>query len=224
MNDMLVNIITNIIYIAAILIVVILVLALINYILYTIYSIKEIVVYSTLEDAIHYKLKDIYNYKLINYINTINTDNNYKYDISSEFTSAKIIDMKEITLTNISQPSPKYIDLTYLKDFKTEGDINTSFKLKLKNIDILKPDDFKILYDKISIDKYEISEKDLIVKYIDNDNKGYYKIKYELKDYNDYSKNNNIDININKSIYSDIVSFNKNDKSSSSLTTAVGNS
>lgn len=224
MNDMLVNIITNIIYIAAILIVVILVLALINYILYTIYSIKEIVVHSTLEDAIHYKLKDIYNYKLINYINTINTDNNYKYDISSEFTSAKIIDMKEITLSkliNISSPLSKYIDLTYLKDSKTEGDINTSFKLKLKNIDILKPDDFKILYDKISIDKYEISEKDLIVKYIDNDNKGYYKIKYELKDYNDYSKNNNIDININKSIYSDIVSFSKNDTSSSSLTTAV---
>lgn len=163
MNDMLVNIITNIIYIAAILIVVILVLALINYILYTIYSIKEIIVHNTFEDAIHYKLKDIYNYKLINYINTINADTNYKYDISSEFSSEKIIDMKELTLTKISQGSSKYIDLTYLKDFKTEGDINTSFKLKLKNIDALKLDDFKILYDKISIDIYKIPEEDLIV-------------------------------------------------------------
>ena len=221
MNDMLVNIITNIIYIAAILIVVILVLALINYILYTIYSIKEIIVHNTFEDAIHYKLKDIYNYKLINYINTINADTNYKYDISSEFSSEKIIDMKEFKLTKISQGSSKYIDLTYLKDFKTEGDINTSFKLKLKNIDALKLDDFKILYDKISIDIYIISEADLIVKYIDNDNTYYYKIEYELKDYNEYLKNNNIDININKSLYSDIVSFSKNDTTTIPSTTAV---
>lgn len=223
MNDMLVNIITNIIYIAAILIVVILVLALINYILYTIYSIKEIIVHNTFEDAIHYKLKDIYNYKLINYINTINADTNYKYDISSEFSSEKIIDMKELKLTKISQSlgSSKYIDLTYLKDFKTEGDINTSFKLKLKNIDALKLDDFKILYDKISIDIYIISEADLIVKYIDNDNTYYYKIEYELKDYNEYLKNNNIDININKSLYSDIVSFSKNDTTTIPSTTAV---
>lgn len=221
MNDMLVNIITNIIYIAAILIVVILVLALINYILYTIYSIKEIIVHNTFEDAIHYKLKDIYNYKLINYINTINADTNYKYDISSEFSSEKIIDMKEFKLTKISQGSSKYIDLTYLKDFKTEGDINTSFKLKLKNIDALKLDDFKILYDKISIDIYKIPEADLIVKYIDNDNTYYYKIEYELKDYNEYLKNNNIDININKSLYSDIVSFSKNDTTTIPSTTAV---
>ena len=226
MNDMLVNIITNIIYIAAILIVVILVLALINYILYTIYSIKEIIVHNTFEDAIHYKLKDIYNYKLINYINTINADTNYKYDISSEFSSEKIIDMKEFKLIKISQGSSKYIDLTYLKDFKTEGDINTSFKLKLKNIDALKLDDFKILYDKIlydkiSIDIYIISEADLIVKYIDNNNTYYYKIEYELKDYNEYLKNNNIDININKSLYSDIVSFSKNDTTTIPSTTAV---
>jgi hypothetical protein len=221
MNDMLVNIITNIIYIAAILIVVILVLALINYILYTIYSIKEIIVHNTFEDAIHYKLKDIYNYKLINYINTINADTNYKYDISSEFSSEKIIDMKEFKLIKISQGSSKYIDLTYLKDFKTEGDITTSFKLKLKNIDILKPDDFKILYDKISIDIYKIPEADLIVKYIDNNNTYYYKIEYELKDYNEYLKNNNIDININKSLYSDIVSFSKNDTTTIPSTTAV---
>lgn len=223
MNDMLVNIITNIIYIAAILIVVILVLALINYILYTIYSIKEIIVHNTFEDAIHYKLKDIYNYKLINYINTINADTNYKYDISSEFSSEKIIDMKEFKLIKISQSlgSSKYIDLTYLKDFKTEGDINTSFKLKLKNIDALKLDDFKILYDKISIDIYKIPEADLIVKYIDNDNTYYYKIEYELKDYNEYLKNNNIDININKSLYSDIVSFSKNDTTTIPSTTAV---
>lgn len=221
MNDMLVNIITNIIYIAAILIVVILVLALINYILYTIYSIKEIIVHNTFEDAIHYKLKDIYNYKLINYINTINADTNYKYDISSEFSSEKIIDMKEFKLIKISQGSSKYIDLTYLKDFKTEGDITTLFKLKLKNIDALKLDDFKILYDKISIDIYKIPEEDLIVKYIDNDNTYYYKIEYELKDYNEYLKNNNIDININKSLYSDIVSFSKNDTTTIPSTTAV---
>lgn len=226
MNDMLVNIITNIIYIAAILIVVILVLALINYILYTIYSIKEIIVHNTFEDAIHYKLKDIYNYKLINYINTINADTNYKYDISSEFSSEKIIDMKEFKLIKISQGPSKYIDLTYLKDFKTEGDITTLFKLKLKNIDALKLDDFKILYDKIlydkiSIDIYKIPEEDLIVKYIDNDNTYYYKIEYELKDYNEYLKNNNIDININKSLYSDIVSFSKNDTTTIPSTTAV---
>jgi hypothetical protein len=221
MNDMLVNIITNIIYIAAILIVVILVLALINYILYTIYSIKEIIVHNTFEDAIHYKLKDIYNYKLINYINTINADTNYKYDISSEFSSEKIIDMKEFKLIKISQGSSKYIDLTYLKDFKTEGDITTLFKLKLKNIDALKLDDFKILYDKISIDIYKIPEADLIVKYIDNNNTYYYKIEYELKDYNEYLKNNNIDININKSLYSDIVSFSKNDTTTIPSTTAV---
>jgi hypothetical protein len=218
MNDMLVNIITNIIYIVAVLIIVILILALINYILYTIYSIKEIVVHNTSEDAIHYKLKDIYNYKLINYINIINADNNYKYDISSEFESgaAKVIDMKEFSLTKKEPlpPSPKYIDLSYLKDSATGGG-DAPINFKLKNIDLMKPEDFMILYDEISLTNAitEINSSNLIAKYKKDSKDEYYSISYKngLVDYNDYVKNNKIDININKSLYNDIVSFQTGD-------------
>lgn len=219
MNDMLVNIITNIIYIVAVLIIVILILALINYILYTIYFIKEIVVHNTSEDAIHYKLKDIYNYKLINYINIINADNNYKYDISSEFESgaAKVIDMKEFSLTKLNAPPPassKHIDLSYLKDSATGGS-DATINFKLKNIDLMKPEDFMILYDEISLTNAitEINSSNLIAKYKKDSKDEYYSISYKngLVDYNEYVKNNKIDININKSLYNDIVSFQTGD-------------
>jgi hypothetical protein len=223
MNDMLVNIITNIIYIVAVLIIVILILALINYILYTIYSIKEIVVHNTSEDAIHYKLKDIYNYKLINYINIINADNNYKYDISSEFESgaAKVIDMKEFSLTKLKAPPPassKHIDLSYLKDSATGGGSDAPINFKLKNIDLMKPEDFMILYDEISIGlaamegHHPLDDTKLIAKYNNGDNNSYYSIEYNKKSYSEYIlKNNTVDININKSLYGDIVSFSKKD-------------
>jgi len=223
MNDMLVNIITNIIYIVAVLIVVVLIFAIINYTLYTIYSIKEIIVHNTSEYAIHYKLKDIYNYKLINYVNTINTDNNYKYDISSEFDNAVVIDMKEFKLTNYmkneNMPSPKYIDLSYLKDYKiTQDDKNDNIEFKLKNIDALKPDDFMILYEEIFIQdqsnvvegSHSLNEHNkLIAKYKNGDTTSYHNIEYTKKNYSDYAKNNTVDININKSLYGDIVSFSK---------------
>jgi hypothetical protein len=221
MNDMLVNIITNIIYIVAVLIIVILILALINYILYTIYSIKEIVVHNTSEDAIHYKLKDIYNYKLINYINIINADNNYKYDISSEFESGFVIDMKEFSLTKLKAPPPassKHIDLSYLKDSATGGGSDAPINFKLKNIDLMKPEDFMILYDEISIGlaamegHHPLDDTKLIAKYNNGDNNSYYSIEYNKKSYSEYIlKNNTVDININKSLYGDIVSFSKKD-------------
>ena len=233
MNDTLVNIITNIIYIVAVLIVVILIFALINYTLYTIYSIKEIVVHNTSEDAIHYKLKDIYNYKLINYINIINADNNYKYDISSEFNKGKVIDMKEFTLSKYEPPPPttpptpsmqKYIDLSYLKDYKISEETD-KIGFKLKNIDALKPEDFMILYDKISYDKISydkisydkiyIDDTKLIAIYKNGDKQEKYKIEYKATDYDEYLKKNNVDININKSLYGDIVSFSKYDNTTS---------
>jgi hypothetical protein len=218
MNDMLINIITNIIYIVAVLIVVILILALINYTLYTIYSIKEIIVHNTSEYAIHYKLKDIYNYKLINYVNIINTDNNYKYDISSEFNAAFVIDMKEFTLTkhtiDKTKHSPKYIDLSYLKDYVDKDKIeDNKVHFKLKNIDALKLEDFMILYEVIYLPDAQtevalaLDNTKLIAKYKNGDNTSYYSIEYNKKSYSEYSINNTVDININKSLYGDIVSF-----------------
>jgi hypothetical protein len=216
MNDTLVNIITNIIYIVALLIIVILIFALINYILYTIYSIKEIIVHNTSEDAENYKLKDIYNYKLINYINIINTDNNYKYDISSEFNKEIIvIDMKEFSLKKYTPPTPnptpnpskpplEYIDLTYLKDYKISEETD-KIGFKLKNIDDLKPEDFMTLYEKIST-ALTIDNTEIIVRY----NKTEYNIEYSKKDDYNYSKK----YTINKSLYGDIVSFSKNDTES----------
>ena len=225
MNDMLVNIITNIIYIVAVLIVVILILALINYTLYTIYSIKEIIVHNTSEDAKHYKLKDIYNYKLINYINTINTNNNYKYDVSSEFNSSsvKIIDMKKFTLTPHTidanaNPPPSTMDLTYLKySIKSNKEDNIKI-VELENIDILNSEHFMILYDEISIDNNIINKEKIIAGYNDGLHNKYYSINYTLEDYYDYSKKNTVDININKSLYSDIVSISKNEKTSANGT------
>ena len=227
MNDTLVNIITNIIYIVAVLIVVILIFALINYTLYTIYSIKEIVVHNTSEDAIHYKLKDIYNYKLINYINIINADNNYKYDISSEFKTGKVIDMKEFTLSKYESTPPtppmqKYIDLSYLKDYKISEETD-KIGFKLKNIDALKPEDFMILYDKISYDKISIDDTKLIAIYKNGDTEGKYKIEYKDTDYDEYLKKNNVDININKSLYGDIVSFSKYDNTTGKTGYNAGN-
>ena len=235
MNDMLVNIITNIIYIVAVLIVVILILALINYTLYTIYSIKEIIVHNTSEDAIHYKLKDIYNYKLINYVNIINTNNNYKYDISSEFNTATafVIDMKEFTLNKYpfdntndnTKPLLKYIDLSYLKDYVDKDKIeDNKVHFKLKNIDAQKPEDFMILYEYIAIGatpiegSHPLDKTKIIAKYNNGDNTSYYIIEYNKKGYSEYSKNNTVDININKSLYGDIVSFSKTDTATPSST------
>ena len=184
--------------------------------MYTIYSIKEIIVHNTSEDAKHYKLKDIYNYKLINYINIINTNNNYKYDISSEFNSSsvKIIDMKEFSLTphsiDATKPQPQHIDLSYLKDSIIRTDKDNKLDIKLKNIDILNPVDFMILYDEISIDNPKLNKEKIIARYNDGNNTKNYSITYTLKDYYDYSKNNTVDININKSLYGDIVSISKN--------------
>lgn len=225
MNDTLVNIITNIIYIVALLIIVILIFALINYILYTIYSIKEIIVHNTSEDAENYKLKDIYNYKLINYINIINTDNNYKYDISSEFNKGIVIDMKEFSLTKYTPPTPnptpnpskpplEYIDLSYLKDIKDSSiTVNDNkINIKLKNIDDLKPEDFMTLYEKIST-ALTIDNTEIIVRY----NKTEYNIEYSKKDDYNYSKK----YTINKSLYGDIVSFSKNDTESATPTAPI---
>ena len=215
MNDTLVNIITNIIYIVAVLIVVILIFALINYILYTIYSIKEIIVHNTSEDAQNYKLKDIYNYKLINYINIINTDNNYKYDISTEFNAIKVIDMKKISLTKYTPPksdpskpqsTPKYIDLSYLKDYKISEETD-KIEFKLTNIDALKPEDFMTLYDEISIDSLIIDNTKIIARYKNGDKIEAYNIVYSQKNDYDVSKK----YTINKSLYGDIVLFAKND-------------
>lgn len=228
MNDTLVNIITNIIYIVALLIIVILIFALINYILYTIYSIKEIIVHNTSEDAENYKLKDIYNYKLINYINIINTDNNYKYDISSEFNKGIVIDMKEFSLTkytpptptptptpNPSKPLPKYIDLSYLKDIKDSPITvnNEKIDIKLKNIDDLKPEDFMTLYEKIST-ALKIDNTEIIARYNNGNKTEDYNIEYRKKDDYNYSKK----YTINKSLYGDIVSFSKNDTVSATPT------
>lgn len=216
MNDTLVNIITNIIYIVALLIIVILTLSLINYILYTIYSIKEIIIHNTSEDAIHYKLRDIYNYKLINYINIINTDNNYKYDMSCEFnnTNPYLISMKDFTLTKIETANPplqqsrNYIDISYLDVSNPKIKKDNDVEFKLNNIDLIKSKDFMILYDNISYKKpppepHNIDASNLIVRYKDDN----YSIKYETELYK--ANNANINININKSLYNDIVSFSK---------------
>jgi hypothetical protein len=156
--------------------------------------------------------------------------------------------MKEFTLTKYElqaepeKPTPpappmqKYIDLSYLKDYKKSKKTDNKIEFKLKNIDALKPEDFMILYDKISIDdsitfdptKYGIKldltdtttysitldPTKLIAIYKNGDKQEKYIIRYEkteVTDYDEYSKNNTVDININKSLYGDIVSFGKND-------------
>jgi hypothetical protein len=124
--------------------------------------------------------------------------------------------MKEFSLTK-KEPLPsslKYIDLSYLKDSATGGG-DAPINFKLKNIDLIKPEDFMILYDEISLANAntEINSSNLIAKYKKDGKDEYYSISYKngLDDYNNYVKNNKIDININKSLYNDIVSFQTGD-------------
>ena len=200
MSEILVNIITFILYLIALVLIVIFVLAIINYALYTVYSIKEIVVHNTLDDAMFYKLKDIYNYRLVNYVNIINTNNNYNRNIFENIDSSKIqtIDMKKFTLIYNKEDDGTVfnsIDLTYLKDFKTvinEKDI----EFELENIDSIKDKDFVKIYKNITYS----SDNEYIVKQPF--------IKYKDKKYEIQYKNENLgylpEININKSI-SDII-------------------
>ena len=205
MNETLINIITYILYIIALIIIVIFVLAIINYTLYTIYSIKEIVVHNTFEDAINYKLKDIYNYRLINYVNIINSDNNYNNNLFENVDNNDIhaIDMKEFTLIKNDDTRNADIDLSYITEKKEEGD---SIKI-IKDINLMKKEHFLKIYNLINFSHLTSNNKNYIintsssyeplyVKYYDIT----YKIQYE---------HNTVqiipEININKSIYSDVV-------------------
>jgi hypothetical protein len=205
MSEILVNIITFILYLIALVLIVIFVLAIINYALYTVYSIKEIVVHNTLDDAMFYKLKDIYNYRLVNYVNIINTNNNYNRNIFENIDSSKIqtIDTKKFTLIYNKDDDGTVvnsIDLTYLKDFKTVTDGN-NIDFELKNIDSIKDKDFIKIYKNITYSSdNEHIDIPYFIKYKDKDEKDkIYEIKY---------KNENLgylpEININKSI-SDII-------------------
>ena len=205
MSEILVNIITFILYLIALVLIVIFVLAIINYALYTVYSIKEIVVHNTLDDAMFYKLKDIYNYRLVNYVNIINTNNYYNRNIFENIDSRKIrtIDTKKFTLIYNKDDDGTVvnsIDLTYLKDFKTDTDGN-NIVFELENIDSIKDKDFVKIYKKIT---YSSDDEHIVIdhfiKYKDKDEKDkIYKIRYI---------NENLgylpEININKSI-SDII-------------------
>ena len=205
MNETLINIITYILYIIALIIIVIFVLAIINYTLYTIYSIKEIVVHNTFEDAINYKLKDIYNYRLINYVNIINSDNNYNYNLfeNVDKNDIRAIDMTEFTLIKNDDTRNADIDLSYITEKKEEGD---SIKI-IKDINLMKKEHFLKIYNLINFSHLTSNNKNYIintsssyeplyVKYYDIT----YKIQYE---------HNTVqiipEININKSIYSDVV-------------------
>jgi len=205
MSEILVNIITFILYLIALVLIVIFVLAIINYALYTVYSIKEIVVHNTLDDAMFYKLKDIYNYRLVNYVNIINTNNNYNRNIFENIDSSKIqtIDAKKFTLIYMKDDDGTVvnsIDLTYLKDFKTVTDGN-NIEFELENIDSIKDKDFIKIYKNITYSSdNEHIDISYFIKYKDKDEKDkIYKIRY---------KNENLgylpEININKSI-SDII-------------------
>ena len=78
----------------------------------------------------------------------------------------------------------------------------------MKNIDALKLEDFMILYEVIYLLDAPTEEPlKLIAKYKNGDNTSYYSIEYNKKSDSEYSINNTVDININKSLYGDIVSF-----------------
>jgi hypothetical protein len=206
MNETLINIITYILYIIALIIIVIFVLAIINYTLYTIYSIKEIVVHNTFEDAINYKLKDIYNYRLINYVNIINSDSNYNNNLFENVDKNDIhaIDMKKFTFVNVNTDYKAIVDdysLSYLDKYKKENGNNIIFELK--DINLMKKKDFFTFYNSISFNgdkKDYYYAKDLHF----NLNNKRYTIQY------DYQKNLILpEFNINKSIYSDVVTTNQ---------------
>ncbi len=204
MIETLINIITYILYIIALIIIVIFVLAIINYTLYTIYSIKEIVVHNTFEDAINYKLKDIYNYRLINYVNIINSDNNYNYNLfeNVDYNDIHAIDMKKFILIKNDANKETDINLSYIKDIAIDGD---NIKIQLKDINLMKKKDFLKIYNLINFNQNISDNKNYIIYaskdplYVNYNDKTY-KIEYE---HNTVSINP--EININKSIYSDVV-------------------
>lgn len=204
MIETLINIITYILYIIALIIIVIFVLAIINYTLYTIYSIKEIVVHNTFEDAINYKLKDIYNYRLINYVNIINSDNNYNYNLFENVDNNDIhaIDMKKFILIKNDAIKETDIKLSYIKDIAIDGD---NIKIQLKDINLMEKKDFLKIYNLINFNQNISDNKNYIIYaskdplYVNYNDKTY-KIEYE---HNTVSINP--EININKSIYSDVV-------------------
>jgi hypothetical protein len=212
MNETLINIITYILYIIALIIIVIFVLAIINYTLYTIYSIKEIVVHNTFEDAINYKLKDIYNYRLINYVNIINSDSNYNNNLFENVDNNDIhtIDMKKFTGIKISETTSNIVteyipDLSYLEKMTSKSDSNIIFELK--NINEMKKRDFLEFYNLISFNNDNNENYIVKDKYFKFNNENY-KIQY------DYQKNLILpEFNINKSIYSDVVTTNQSDLS-----------
>jgi hypothetical protein len=200
MNETLINIITYILYIIALIIIVIFVLAIINYTLYTIYSIKEIVVHNTFDDAINYKLKDIYNYRLINYVNIINSDSNYNNNLfeNVDKNDIRAIDMKKFTGIKISETIVTVVaDLSYLEKMTSKSDSNIIFELK--NINEMKKRDFLEFYNLISFNNDNNENYIVKDKYFKFNNENY-KIQYK------YEENPILpEFNINKSIYSDVV-------------------
>ena len=204
MNETLINIITYILYIIALIIIVIFVLAIINYTLYTIYSIKEIVVHNTFEDAINYKLKDIYNYRLINYVNIINSDNNYNNNLFENVDNNNIhaIDMKEFTLIKNDDTRNADIDLSYITEKKEHGD---SIKI-IKDINLMKKEHFLKIYNLINFSHLTSNNKNYIIN--TSSNEPLY-VKYHDITYKIQYEHNTVqiipEININKSIYSDVV-------------------
>ena len=205
MNETLINIITYILYIIALIIIVIFVLAIINYTLYTIYSIKEIVVHNTFEDAINYKLKDIYNYRLINYVNIINSDNNYNNNLFENVDNNDIhaIDMKEFTLIKNNVDRNADIDLSNITE--KEGDVDKII-FKLTDINLMKKEHFLKIYNLIKFkddvsedDYYDINGNDKLYVIIT-----YNSVKYRIR-YNYVKEPIFPEFNINKSIYSDVV-------------------
>jgi hypothetical protein len=204
MNETLINIITYILYIIALIIIVIFVLAIINYTLYTIYSIKEIVVHNTFEDAINYKLKDIYNYRLINYVNIINSDNNYNNNLFENVDNNDIhaIDMKEFTLIKNNVTRNADIDLSYITEKKEDGD---SIKI-IKDINLMKKEHFLKIYNLINFSHLTSNNKNYIIN--TSSNEPLY-VKYHDITYKIQYEHNTVqiipEININKSIYSDVV-------------------
>lgn len=204
MNETLINIITYILYIIALIIIVIFVLAIINYTLYTIYSIKEIVVHNTFEDAINYKLKDIYNYRLINYVNIINSDNNYNNNLFENVDNNDIhaIDMKEFTLIKNDVTRNADIDLSYITEKKEDGD---SIKI-IKDINLMKKEHFLKIYNLINFSHLTSNNKNYIIN--TSSNEPLY-VKYHDITYKIQYEHNTVqiipEININKSIYSDVV-------------------
>ena len=205
MNETLINIITYILYIIALIIIVIFVLAIINYTLYTIYSIKEIVVHNTFEDAINYKLKDIYNYRLINYVNIINSDNNYNNNLFENVDNNDIhaIDMKEFTLIKNNVDRNADIDLSNITEKEGDGD---KIIFKLTDINLMKKEHFLKIYNLIKFkddvsedDYYDINGNDKLYVIIT-----YNSVKYRIR-YNYVKEPIFPEFNINKSIYSDVV-------------------